>query len=202
MHEVEFQLFKWWSKSCHILIKVIWTSCTSDSYDIHRDGIILCKLMEVLRNKPLKGKIIVKSRLNWVTANGNIAQAMNAMKEDGISLVNIGEWNFPYLTKTKQIIHIISFEPITSKASANSFYELSMTSVSIDVIGEFWRATKRELVDIVWIVILWLALLCTFIYLCILFCCWFLLSNWRGRGRGGCVQNRNKKTFQLKTILQ
>ena len=24
-----------------------------------------------------------------------------------------------------------------------------MTSVSIDVIGEFWRATKRELVDIV-----------------------------------------------------
>ena len=50
---------------------------------------------------------------------------------------------------TKQIIHIISFEPITSKASANSFHELSMTSVSIDVIGEFWRATKRELVDIV-----------------------------------------------------
>ena len=36
----------------------------------------------------------------------------------------------------KQIIHIISFEPITSKASANSFHELSMTSVSIDVIGE------------------------------------------------------------------
>ena len=50
---------------------------------------------------------------------------------------------------TTQIIHIISFEPITSKASANSFYELSMTSVSIDVIAEFWRATKRELVDIV-----------------------------------------------------
>ena len=52
---------------------------------------------------------------------------------------------------SKQVIHIISFEPITSKASANSFHELSMTSVSIDVIGEFWRATKRELVDIVWI---------------------------------------------------
>ena len=49
----------------------------------------------------------------------------------------------------KQIIHIISFEPITSKASANSFHELSMTLVSIDMIGEFWRATKRELVDIV-----------------------------------------------------
>ena len=52
-------------------------------------------------------------------------------------------------TKSKQIIHIISFEPITSKASANSFNELSMTTVSIDVIGEFWRAMKRELVDIV-----------------------------------------------------
>ena len=52
---------------------------------------------------------------------------------------------------TKQIIHIISFGPITSKSSANSFHELSMTSVSIDLIGEFWRATKRELVDIVWI---------------------------------------------------
>ena len=44
---------------------------------------------------------------------------------------------------------MISFEPITSKASANSFHELSMTSVSIDVIGEFWRAKKRELVHIV-----------------------------------------------------
>ena len=54
--------------------------------------------MEVLRNKPLKGRIIVKSRLNWVTANGNIAQAMTAMKEDGISLVNIGEFRFPYLS--------------------------------------------------------------------------------------------------------
>ena len=49
--------------------------------------------MEVLRKKPLKGRIIVKSRLNWVTANGNIAQAMSAMKEDGISLVNIGEFS-------------------------------------------------------------------------------------------------------------
>ena len=52
---------------------------------------------------------------------------------------------------SKQIIHIISFEPITSEASANSIHELSITSVSIDVIGEFWRATKKELVDIVWI---------------------------------------------------
>ena len=53
------------------------------------------------------------------------------------------------LNTSKQIIHIISFEPITSKASANSFHEFSMTSVSIDVIGEFWRAMKRELIDIV-----------------------------------------------------
>ena len=53
----------------------------------------------------------------------------------------------------KQIIHIISFEPITIKSSENSFHELSMTSVSIDVIGEFWRAKKWGLVDIVWIVV-------------------------------------------------
>ena len=57
-----------------------------------------------------------------------------------------------YRITTKQRFHIISFEPITSRSSANSFYELSMTSVSTDVIGEFWLATKRELVGIVWIV--------------------------------------------------
>ena len=45
---------------------------------------------------------------------------------------------------SKQTIHIISFEPITSKASANSFHELSITSVSIDVIGEFWRQRKEN----------------------------------------------------------
>ena len=81
-----------------LLLRVIWISHNLiHTYDIYRDGIILCKLMEVLRKRPLKGRIIVKSRLNWVTANGNIAQAMSAMKEDGISLVNIGKFSSLYL---------------------------------------------------------------------------------------------------------
>ena len=55
-----------------------------------------------------------------------------------------------YEQRLKQLFpRIISFEPISSTSSTNSFHELSMTSVSIDVIGEFWRATKRELVWIV-----------------------------------------------------
>ena len=49
----------------------------------------------------------------------------------------------------KQSIHIISFEPISRGSLANSFHEFSMTTVSIDMIKEFWRATKRELVGIV-----------------------------------------------------
>ena len=49
----------------------------------------------------------------------------------------------------KQTIHIISFEPISRRSSANYFHELSMTSVSIGTIGEFLRATKRQLVRIV-----------------------------------------------------
>ena len=49
---------------------------------------------------------------------------------------------------TKQRIHIISFEPISRTSPANSFHELSVTSVSIDVISEFWRETKRELIRI------------------------------------------------------
>ena len=54
----------------------------------------------------------------------------------------------------KQKIHIISTQPIRRRSSANSFHELSLNSVSIDVIGEFWRTTKRELVRIVWIAVL------------------------------------------------
>ena len=46
----------------------------------------------------------------------------------------------------KQKIHIISSQPIRRRSSANYFHELSMNSVSIDVIGEFWfwGAMKRE----------------------------------------------------------
>ena len=50
---------------------------------------------------------------------------------------------------TKQATHIISFGPISKRPESNSFHELSMTSVSIDVIGLFWRATKRKLYGIV-----------------------------------------------------
>ena len=48
----------------------------------------------------------------------------------------------------KQKIHIISSQPIRRRSSTNSFHDLSMNSVSIDVIGEFWWAMKRELVRI------------------------------------------------------
>ena len=46
---------------------------------------------------------------------------------------------------TKQGIHIISLEPISKRPASNSFHEFSMTSVSIYVIGAFWRAMKRKL---------------------------------------------------------
>ena len=48
----------------------------------------------------------------------------------------------------KQKIHIISFQLIRRRSPANSFHDLSMNSVSMVVIGEFWRATKKELVRI------------------------------------------------------
>ena len=48
-----------------------------------------------------------------------------------------------------QTNHIISLEPISKKPASNPFHEVSMTSVSIDVIGAFWQAVKRELYKIV-----------------------------------------------------
>ena len=51
-------------------------------------------------------------------------------------------------SKWKQTILIISSQPISRRSSANSFHELSINFLSIDVIGEFWRATKRDLVRI------------------------------------------------------
>ena len=44
---------------------------------------------------------------------------------------------------TKQTNHIIILEPINKRPALNHFHELSMTSVSIDVIGAFWGAMKR-----------------------------------------------------------
>ena len=52
------------------------------------------------------------------------------------------------LSKTiisKQRIHIISFEPISRGSSANSIHEISMTSMSIDVIGQFWRGNEKRI---------------------------------------------------------
>ena len=46
---------------------------------------------------------------------------------------------------TKEVIYIISIEPISKSATSKSFHEPSMKSVRIDVIGTFWRATTREL---------------------------------------------------------
>ena len=62
--------------------------------------------------------------------------------------INIHPTNFHNKSSLKQRIRIISSQPISRRSLANSFHDLSMNSVSIDVIGEFWRATKRELVRI------------------------------------------------------
>ena len=40
--------------------------------------------------------------------------------------------------RSKQRIHIISFEPISKRSASNAFYEISMTSVSTGVIGFFF----------------------------------------------------------------
>ena len=52
---------------------------------------------------------------------------------------------------SKEVIHIISFEPISERATSNYFHEPSVKSVRVDVIGIFWRATTRELYRITWI---------------------------------------------------
>ena len=54
-----------------------------------RDGVKLCKLAEVLVGRKI-GKIIVKKNLNHYEASGNLALALQAMKDDGVRLVNIG----------------------------------------------------------------------------------------------------------------
>jgi len=54
-----------------------------------RDGVYLCKLVENLVGRPI-GKVITKKNLNFYEASGNIALALNAIKEAGVRLVNIG----------------------------------------------------------------------------------------------------------------
>lgn len=56
-----------------------------------KSGIKLCKLMETLKGKRI-GKIIEKKNLREYEARGNIALALQTMREDDIKLVNIGEW--------------------------------------------------------------------------------------------------------------
>ena len=48
----------------------------------------------------------------------------------------------------KQGIHIISLEPISRRTASNSFHELSMTSVSIDVIGDFAGQLKENCTEL------------------------------------------------------
>ena len=45
----------------------------------------------------------------------------------------------------KQIIHIISFEPITSRASANSFHELSREGVCSP--GHFLKGAESNFLE-------------------------------------------------------
>ena len=56
-----------------------------------KDGVMLCKLMECLKGRPI-GKIIQKKKLNHYEASGNLALALNSMAEDKVRLVNIGKW--------------------------------------------------------------------------------------------------------------
>lgn len=57
-----------------------------------QDGILLCRLMEVLTGRPLPGKVVVKAHLNAYEVGGNLGLALDAMKHDGIRLVNIGTY--------------------------------------------------------------------------------------------------------------
>ena len=45
---------------------------------------------------------------------------------------------------TKEVIRIMYFEPISERATSNSFDQLSMTLVRIDVIGTFLRTNTKE----------------------------------------------------------
>ena len=56
-----------------------------------RDGVYLCKLVENLVGRPI-GRVITKKNLNFYEASGNIALALNAIKEAGVRLVNIGRY--------------------------------------------------------------------------------------------------------------
>ena len=48
-----------------------------------------------------------------------------------------------HFVRPRNVIHIISFEPISKKSTSKSSHETSMKSE--DAIGTFWQATTKEL---------------------------------------------------------
>ena len=48
----------------------------------------LCRLMKVLRNEDV-GKVRVKKRMSQIEASGNLALALQAMKQDGVKAASI-----------------------------------------------------------------------------------------------------------------
>ena len=51
------------------------------------------------------------------------------------------------LKPQKEVIQVISFEPISERVTPKSFHEASVKSVKIDVIDTFWRAMTRKLLN-------------------------------------------------------
>ena len=61
-----------------------------------QDGVVLCRLMKVLRKDDI-GRVRVKKRMSQIEASDNLALALRAMKEDGLKLVNIGQFSISYV---------------------------------------------------------------------------------------------------------
>lgn len=55
-----------------------------------QNGVVLCRLMSVLRAKEIP-RVKNKRRMSQIEASGNLALALDAMKQDGVKLVNIGQ---------------------------------------------------------------------------------------------------------------
>ena len=63
--------------------------------------------MKVLRNEDV-GKVRVKKRMSQIEASGNLALALQAMKQDGVKLVNIGKRTDTLLTSRVQELYQFS----------------------------------------------------------------------------------------------
>ena len=55
---------------------------------------------------------------------------------------------------SKEVYHVISFEPHREGPTSDSFHKRSVKLVRTHVIGIFWRATTREMHHITWIALL------------------------------------------------